>query len=206
MLQSANNLQSLRKSLVGKMCAHAPQSQIEAVQELVGNMQRGISPDSAIATSDFFQKVLTQLTYFARAEVPAASEEEERKTLFGAPALTQQLLALAARAEAAPGDIRWIDLELFHSFKWLLSDTQNSWVAGQSKIALQHAVSQAPVAGPASNSARSGAPPCKPSSGRQATKNDSAKEKRRDVMAFFGWASTKSVSAKVILKVQMTIV
>lgn len=167
MTMSSLELSKIATSDLAKMLGGVMQRKIEAVQEIVQHLFRGIAPDQTIGdASSFYKNVLAQLPFFVR-----------HGTLSGSAALKEVFKELQQKVAMAPKELLLSDLEQVQAFKWLLGTDDQTSLAELVKTALNNVTaisksktSQAPGAFP------------KPAAG---SKSSSSKTAAPDVMSFF---------------------
>jgi hypothetical protein len=158
----------LRNSTLGAMCSIASQGQIDCVHEIVSLMQRGISPDPAIAKGgNFYELVMTQLPFFQRLTVNG-------QAVLGSAAVKHSFQVMKERMAAAPEEVKLFELEAFQSYKWLLSPTHAAELCGWVKATLQVMASSS-SSSPSSSSLQ-----------MVSSATSSKKEKHSSVLSYFG--------------------
>ena len=119
-------MRELMKSDMCKRCSRSTAGQVEAVLEVLTNMQRGISPDPLRATSGFYKEVLPRCAWFCCFEATAG------KKTYGVEALRSHFASVKAAITDQPNATLG-QLEVFQTYKWLLDEEQKvdlaAWVA-----------------------------------------------------------------------------
>jgi hypothetical protein len=120
--QAVNEMKLLLKDDMYNYASLATQRKIEAVYDVVSNLQTNVGPhDNFAESSPFYAKVLNLVGNFVRCKTGDESSEDE---MVGKPALDHMFSEMETRmsAEATSKLLTLEDVEIFHQFKFLLSD------------------------------------------------------------------------------------
>ena len=165
------------------MCSREAQAKMEAVNELVCNMGRGVSPDSNMLMQDaFYTQVLNRLAFFQRAVV--LNDDDEKLVgveVAGKPALDAAFASMKSKMEETPQDVKLMELENFQAFKWLLGSDEKLMLADWVRNLLKQMAANQAVSKSASSN-----------SGSAATSSSSARPSKAkpaeggQIMSYFG--------------------
>lgn len=180
--QCLADLQEVRQSRLYTFCGAESQSSLNIAMELVQSIAQNRLPTVSVCKgSSFKAEVLNRLAYFAHWE-PAqpAGSDDKVGTLNGADAMEKHYLGMVARMALAGATVTMEELNIFHTFNWLLSAEQqaehNKWVAQAFS-----GVVGAKASGSKSGGGRKRAGAAQPAE----AKNDNKKKKHDNDMALF---------------------
>jgi hypothetical protein len=115
--QSSHALAQLKGSDAVKLSNAATKAQLDTVEEVIANLQRGLAPQQSFgANGGFFEKVALLLPNFQRVAVSSASDEMPSE-LVGAAALQHKFSAFQSRYAKDSTSISLGELETFQAFK-----------------------------------------------------------------------------------------
>jgi hypothetical protein len=187
--QAMLQLEELKASTMCRRASRASIGQVEAFLEIVGNMQRGISPDPDNAKeSKFYKQVLCQLAWFCEYTPASTDEAAEAKVLRGPLALQKQYADMVDKMAAGSGsaEVTLGDLEVFQIFKWLLTDAERKQLATWVTNAMKNTFKQSKPPSAAAAAAASASSSTRWSSKGKNAAGAGSSDDKANVMKLFG--------------------
>lgn len=117
-------LEALKEKPIAKMVPAKIFEELETVQETVIGLKSGEAPKASLTTSSnkFYIAAMQKLPFFQKVKVEQAAEGKTKSVeLTGAEALKHQFEQIAAKVESKPSSLKIQDFDVFHAFKFLLS-------------------------------------------------------------------------------------
>ena len=136
----------LKSEMVKRSCSSAI-GQVESVQLVVDNMQRGVSPEVTTGMSQFFTSVLERCALFF--EFAKGTDKEMIRGKPGILACTKALEAKFAKGEV----VAVAEIEVMRPFWWLLSPKQVDAIQAMLERAIKAATDQGRSSGASSSTA-----------------------------------------------------
>ena len=138
--QSLAAVQDLSQTQMLKMSPPALRTLAQSVEEILANMLRGAGPEASLAkSSDFYAKVMHHLGFFVW-------EGEGAGVTYAAPALKKKFHECQKKLQADPKSVSLGDLEIFQTYKFLLSSDDAEQLGKSVKQCLSAASTIAPAA------------------------------------------------------------
>ena len=135
--QSLAAVQDFEKTEMMKMCPPSLRALASSVEEILANMLRGMGPEASLGkSSDFYHKLMRALAFFV-------SEGEGDTAAFGAAAMKSKYQAMEERMKTTPGDVTLGDLEVFQTYRFLLTPDMIQELARWVKQTLSSSVAKA---------------------------------------------------------------